>query len=56
MPGDAMRYAQYIDAVAVEVGNNLAVQFVGGTGVELEVARRRRNVGPPGGEWLASVA
>ena len=53
--GDAERLAHHRDVVAVEVGNHLAVDLVGGAAVELEVARHRTHVGARLRDRLAGV-
>ena len=45
VPRDPMRLTPGEHAVAVLVGNGFAVQFVAGTGVELQVARQRHHIG-----------
>ncbi len=54
--GNAVRLAPGEDAVAVLVGDGLAVQLVAGAGVELEVAHQRQRVGARLLDGLAAVA
>ena len=51
----AMRYAHQADVVAVKVGNGLAVDLVGGTAVELEVARHHLDIIACHGDGLAGI-
>ena len=45
MGGDAMRLAQRIDRVIVEIGNGLAHQLVSRAGIEFQIARQHHGVG-----------
>ena len=56
MARDAVGLAPGEHAVAVRVGDGLAVELVARTGVELEVARQRNRVGPRLLGGLAAVA
>gem|GEM_PF-6559659 len=56
MAGHAMGLAPGQHAVAVLVGNGVAVQLVAGPGIELEVARQRQGVGLGLLGGLAAVA
>ena len=56
MAGDALGLAQHGHHVAVEERDHIAVHLVGGGAVELEVARRRRDVGARLLHRLAGVA
>ena len=55
MSGHAMRLAQGVDRVAVEIGDRFAHHLVGGAGVELHVARHRQRVGAALLQRLADV-
>ena len=55
MAGHAVRLAQGVDGVAVEIGDGLAENLVGRAGVELHVARHRQRVGPALFQRLADV-
>jgi hypothetical protein len=55
-PTHAERLAPGQHAVAVQVGNGVAVQLVAGTGIELEVARQRQRIGTGLLGGLAAVA
>ena len=56
MAGHAVRLAPGHYAVAVEVGNGVAVQFVARAGVKLEIAGQRQRVGLGLFRGLAAVA
>ena len=56
MAGDAVRLAQGVDGVAVEIGDGRTVHLVRRAGVELQVARERHGVGAGLPERLADVA
>ncbi len=53
--GDAVRLAQSVNGVAVEVGDRLAHDLVGGAAVELHVTRHRQRVGAPLPDRFADV-
>ena len=55
MAGHAVRLAQRVDGVAVEIGDRLAHHLVGRPGVEFHVARHRDRVGAGLLERLADV-
>ena len=55
MPGHAVRLAQGVDRIAVEIGDRLAHHLVGRAGVELHVARHRQRVGAALLHGLADV-
>ena len=56
MAGDAMRIVDDRHRIAVEEGQRVAVQLVGGRTVEFEIARRRDHIGDAVLERLAGVA
>ena len=55
MAGDAVRLAQRVDRVAVQIGDRLAHHLVGGAAVEFHVTRHRKGVGAPLLDRLADV-
>ncbi len=55
MAGHAMRLAQGVDRVAVEIGNGFAHHLVGRAAVEFHVARHRQRVGASLLQRLADV-
>ena len=56
MAGHAVRLAPGHHAVAVEIGNGVAVQLVASAGVKLEIAGQRQRIGPGLLGGLAAVA
>ncbi|OIQ71880.1 hypothetical protein GALL_464990 [mine drainage metagenome] len=55
MAGDAMRFAQGVDGVASQIGDRLAHQLIGGTGVKLHIARKGECVGLGLFQWFADI-